>query len=881
MYRNLYYDNYKGIMHLYTWDEDGNRIETKEPFKPFYYLDSEIDPKYKSIYGSGLKKVEFNNDFDRRQSIKNANIKKTYGNLPVEQQYLIEKFWKDNRHSDFSKFSLRLFTIDIEVYSPNEFPDAWEAKHPINAITLYDSLNKEFLIWGLKNEWNPNNLKDEYKKDLDNIKENEKITYIKCDSEKELLRDVIKYWINNYPDLVTGWNFNFDMCYIINRIKKHFNDKAVNFLSPVRKVREISRNKKIGTQHSIKIRDYKISGVTILDYQDTYMNFNKKPVPNRKLDTIAEIELGINKVQHESANLADLANENWDLFIYYNLIDVVIINKLEEKTKYLAVARMLAYMGLTSIEKSLDTLPIVNGYCSIVAKDRDTIIPTFDKSELEWRTFEGGFVKDPYMGLHENIVSFDLNSLYPNTMITLNISPETKFGRIEKLSNSKIKLKLNTGKEKIITKEQFDYIVKKYSLALSKANVLFTQNKKGIFPMVVDQVYQSRVDDQKKIKENKVKIENPSVSDEEHERLNLEIKQYDILQYTKKIFINSVYGYSGNGYAHMSDLDIAESVTHTCQQVIKTSEVIVNDLIKNILSENGDEDYIIYQDTDSLYVSLKAIIDKHGVDKFYNKSGMPNEFFLKLVKKLETSLNERIKKWGETEFYSIDSRFKFKMETICDKALFLVKKTYVLHILNEEGVSVTNEEDRWLYKGGRLASASTPKVLKPYIKDIVQKMILTQNKYAVDDLYIKVWEKFKTLDYDDIALIKSVNVYDEYARKCRGWNVADNMPGACKAAYYYNLILDDLGLTHKYNKITNSDKIKYLYINSTNRYNISVIGYIDNYPKEFKDIFEVNLNMMFEKGVKDIVKQFYAGLDWQISSPNKKPKIDIFQEFLK
>jgi hypothetical protein len=297
------------------------------------------------------------------------------------------------------------------------------------------------------------------------------------------------------------------------------------------------------------------------------------------------------------------------------------------------------------------------------------------------------------------------------------------------------------------------------------------------------------------------------------------------------------------------------------------------------IMDNQEEKHIVYNDTDSVYMTIKSIIDKYNLD-FYNedKTGV-NPKIIKLCEKIEDKLNESIKNWGETELNSKDCRFQFKMEVIADKGLFIAKKNYVVHKYYDEGFDVTQEKKRWKYTGIKLVSASMPENMKPLVEKILHKIVLTGDKGVSDDEYIKAYDNFEKYEYDDMAIIKSLNKFDEYVDRCSDWNTGKGMLAHYRGGYYYNKLLDDLGISHKYQKISQGDKVKSLYLHTTNKYGIDVISYVDNYPEEFKNIFEVDKQVMFEKCIKDIVNQFYTALGWNIFAPNYQPMIDIDEFF--
>ena len=146
-------------------------------------------------------------------------------------------------------------------------------------------------------------------------------------------------------------------------------------------------------------------------------------------------ELGEQKVDFGNMNLATLSDNDWQTFVEYNIQDVRLLAKLEEKLKYTELIKMLAYVGLTTFEAALGSLSVINGATAVRARYRDQKIPSFIRNEDTGKN-PGAYVGEPLKGFQENIISFDANSLYPNVMISLNMSPETKVAKIEDKNNS-------------------------------------------------------------------------------------------------------------------------------------------------------------------------------------------------------------------------------------------------------------------------------------------------------------------------------------------------------------------------------------------------------------------------------------------------------------
>lgn len=474
-YRNITYHPRDELIRLFTWDEEGNRIVVEHTYNPYLYVEINDIAKASgtSLFKTPVKKLEFRTQFDRLRYIKENNLTRVFENISCTQQFLIDRYWETNESPDFSKNPLKMVLVDIETYSSDgSFPNIEQANHPINVITIYDSLSKRYITWGAK----------EYTcKDTQH-------TYYHCPNESKLLSGFLGYLQQDYPDIISGWNSHgFDIPYIITRCRNLLGDD-VKQLSPVGNIYSRTFPGDFGKQ----VIRWFVDGVSLLDYLDIYKRF----APEResyKLDNIAQLEIGESKVKFNNMDLFDLAENDWETFIDYNLQDVKILVKLEEKLQYLGLVRMLAYVGLTSFEAAMGSLSVINGAIVIRGRQRNQIIPTFIRNEPD-HTNPGAYVAVPKRGFQECVVSYDANSLYPNVIISLNLSPETKVGKIVTKNDTSFEIRLVNGKLKIIEKDVFDKFCKEHEIAVTKADVLFSQKEKGIIPEIVDYYYQRRTD---------------------------------------------------------------------------------------------------------------------------------------------------------------------------------------------------------------------------------------------------------------------------------------------------------------------------------------------------------------------------------------------------
>jgi len=844
-------------MNLYTWDDQGNRITVPSTYEPYIYLETNNAPDTMSIFNTKLKKKRFKNQSERSRYIKDNKIERVFDNFNVQQQFLIDTFWQDNEKDEFSRYPLKVYFIDIETYSPNAFPDINNPLDPINIITIYDTITERYTAWGTKPF----------------TKANDKTTYIYCKTERELYSKFLDFFSNDYPDILSGWNSEFfDIPYIINRMTKIVGEDEVRRLSPIGSMRARTFMGKFGREQT----RWHIEGISCVDYLEIYKRFCPVLRESYKLDAIGEIELDQRKIDYGDTDLASLSEENWELFVEYNIQDVTLLINLEKKLQYIQLLRMIAYAGLTTFEGALGSLSVITGLCSIRARTKNQRIPTFVKEIKEGgEKNAGAYVGEPQRDFQEHIVSFDANSLYPNMMITLNLSPETKVGKIIERTDTEVVFKHVNGKEYTLSHKKLADFIKIEQLAVSRADVLFSQKEKGIIPITVDHYYKKRVELKKLLTKAKKAAINIKETDPNYKKIQNEIDNLNIRQHTIKILINTIYGYFGNKHSPLGDDDLANSITLTGQAVIKQSNQILTNYIKDntgltdeYLTENSP---IIYNDTDSSYISIKHLINARGIETYDKKGNVTPEYY-KAVQDIEDHLNTEIVRWGKADLNSADCRLVFKREAIADSGIFLQKKRYVLHLLDVEGIPC----NKFKYTGVEVVRTTMPTQIKPYVKRIIETMLTTKSLTDTNKVFNETYEVFKTLPVEDIASVMGVKGYEKYASNSKEFDTVKRMPIHVKAAYYHNLLLEKFNIERKYESIASGDKIRYFYVRKPNKYGISVIGYKYYYPKEFAEIFEPDYEFIFKKIIFQVIERFYEAVNWRLKDPAMAVQTDLF-----
>jgi DNA polymerase elongation subunit (family B) len=671
----------------------------------------------------------------------------------------------------------------------------------------------------------------------------------------------------------------FDIPYLVNRITKVLGEEVVERLSPV----NVVYNRNLVSQFGKYNTRWHLKGMSCVDYLDVYKKFSQGLRESYKLDDIAEYELGEKKVDFGNMNLATLADKDWKTFVDYNIQDVNLLVKMEEKLQYLELLRMLAYVGLTPFENAMGTLNVITGAAVIEARKNELVVPTFVDNNRDTSKYEGAYVGEPKRGFQDYIVSFDVNSLYPNIMISLNLSPETKMGKFDVDGDNIVVHKLK-GDPSTVSKKTFVKTVKDLDLSISRANILTSQKKPGIFPLIVDNFYKERVVIRREMNKYKRKLSQLEEGDPSIPELKDKINKLHIKQFTIKIFINTVYGYFGNKHAPMGDPDISRSITLTGQAVIKQSNKILCEYIKEKCNLTDDQlradSPVVYNDTDSVYITIKHLI-KHLDIPFKTKGGKVTKRVHDIVNDIEKHLNDKIMEWGQTVLNSKDCRFVFKRESISDVGLFLQKKRYILHILDDEGISV----NKFKYTGVEVVRTTMPKAIKPYVKKIITTMLLTKDFTETNKVLNEAYDIFKSLSLEDIAFVMGISKYktesrDEYGNvkdRCNGFKTYKGMPIHVKSAYHYNLLLDKYGLENKYEQISSGDKVRYFYVKQPNKFGIKSIAYKYYYPKEFEDVLVPDTELMFNKIIYSVIERLYESVNWKPRKPGEMVQTDLFE----
>ena len=389
---------------LYRGYEDGQPVQFRSQFSPTLYVPSKKKERFKTLDGRNVSPVKFGAAREAREFIKqyeNVENFEVHGYERFVYQYIRQEFPKE---VDYDINQMKIYALDIEVKCENGFPNVEEAAEEMLSITIKDMVTKKFISWVTREFDAPPNVEM-------------KVFW----TEQEMLQDFLTWWAQNTPDILTGWNVNlYDMPYIARRINRILGEKWMKSLSPWNRANE----REVYVQGR-KNYAYDISGVNILDYLDLYRKFTYSNQESYRLDHIAFVELGQRKVDHsEYENFKDFYTSDWQKFMLYNIQDVELIDRLEDKMKLLELAITMSYDAKVNFEDVYSQVRMWDTMIYNYLTDRNVVVPP-RRVERKDEKYAGAYVKEPKAGCYDWVVSFDLNSLYPHLIMQYNISPET------------------------------------------------------------------------------------------------------------------------------------------------------------------------------------------------------------------------------------------------------------------------------------------------------------------------------------------------------------------------------------------------------------------------------------------------------------------------
>ena len=810
--------------------DNGKRYEHRDEFYPTLFVRSKRESKYKTLNGEPVEPIKPGTVRECREFYKKYDEVDgfpIYGNDRYVYQYISEKYPQDEIKFDISQ--IKLVTLDIETTAEKGFPDVESASEEILAITIQDYTTKQITTWGVKPF----------------VNKQKNVTYHYCETEQKLLSSFINYWMQDVPDVVTGWNIQlFDIPYICKRLNRVLGEKLMKRFS----------NWGLVTEGEIYVQGRKhvtfdVGGLTQLDYLDLYKKFTYKAQESYRLDYIAEVELGQKKLDHsEFDTFKDFYTKGWQKFIEYNIVDVELVDRLEDKMKLIELALTMAYDAKVNYADVFYQVRMWDNIIYNYLKKRDIVIPPKNRSTKNEK-YAGAYVKEPIPGKYDWVVSFDLNSLYPHLIMQYNISPETLLDE-----------RHPTASVDRILAEEINFELYKDN-AVCPNGAMYRKDVRGFLPELMDKMYGDRVIFKKKMIQAKKEYEKTPTK-----TLEKEIARCNNIQMAKKISLNSAYGAIGNQYFRYYKLANAEAITLSGQVSIRWIEQKMNDYLNKLL-QTTEEDYVIASDTDSIYLNLGPLVNKFFASKSSDKAAIVSLLNKICEEKFEPYIDKCYQNLA-TYVSAYDQKMQMKRENIADRGIWTAKKRYILNVWDSEGVRY--EDAKLKMMGIEAVKSSTPAPCRKMIKDAL-KLMMNGTEEDVIDFIDKSREEFKKLPPEQISFPRSVSDVVKY--KSHSDIYIKGTPIHCRGALLYNHYILKNKLDNKYSLIQNGEKIKFCYLKKPNSIHENVISFIQDFPKELDIDKYIDYDLQFEKSFVEPLKAILDAIGWNVE---KTVNLELF-----
>ena len=810
------------------YNDSGTNIQERIKFAPTLYVKSNKTTKIKALDGTSVEAMPFDSMSEASDFVKlYAGVQnfKLYGNSNYVAQFLAEKF---PGTINFNMNHIAIGNIDIEVASDDGFPHPDQANHEIISIAYKSSKSNVYHAWGL-GPYDP--VKTELK-----LPEGSLIQYRRCKDENELLFQFITYWENHYPDIITGWNMRlFDMPYLLNRIKRLLGEDNMKRLSPWK----IINYRQIGVKGK-SLDTYEIYGIAQLDYMDLFQKFGYMygAQESYSLNHISHVVLGERKLSYEEhGSLHGLYRADHQKFIDYNIRDVDLVCRLDNEMRLVELACIMAYKGGVNYSDTLGTTAIWDSIIYRHLNTKGIVIPRSGNKERG--DYPGGYVKDPQVGMHDWVVSFDLNSLYPNLIVQYNMSPETLLTGDTDFAPHGVDYYLDAKHDPLPPD------ARERNVAVAANGSMYRKDKQGCIPEIIVSYYNER----KAIKAEALKLKKEYEKNKSPE-LKRQMNQLDNSQQAVKILLNSLYGAMGNQYFRYYDLRIAEGVTLSGQLAIRWAEKAMNKALNSILKT--DKDYVIAMDTDSLYVNMSSLVKADNPAdpvKFLDK-----ECAEKLEKSLEKSYAEMF-----TTMNAYENRMVMKREAIADRGVWTAKKRYILHVHNNEGIQYA--EPKLKIMGIEAVKSSTPQIVRDKFKQ-AYKIILTKTEADLIEFVEKFYNDFKSLNPEDASFPRGVSEIKKWMG--HGSIYAKGTPIHVRGAILFNRAVKEAKLEKLYEPIQDGNKVKFCYLRVPNPISENVISFPNFLPRELGLHDYVDYETQFDKTFKEPLKIVTDVIGWKV-----------------
>ena len=802
--------------------KNGERVNRKIKYSPTMYVPVQKKTEYKTLDGKYATPYKFDTIKEAKKFIEQYKQQPhlVFGLDRFAYTFLYDTYpnqvpWDNDK--------ILTVTIDIETQCENGFPDPQLAVEEMLSITIKNQTTKKIVVWGI----------GDYHTDRDDV------TYINCSNENELLAKFMNFWTKHYPDVVTGWNTEFfDIPYIINRVTKVLGEDRAKEISPwglisSRTVYNHGRNQQV----------YDISGVANLDYLQLYHKFTYTRQESYALNYIASVELGAKKNENPYDTFKDWYTKDYQSFIDYNIVDVELVDQLEDKMKLLELCLTMAYEAKVNYEDVFGQVKYWDVMIHNYLRKKNVVIPQKSHS-TKVEKFEGAYVKDPQVGMHKWVMSFDLNSLYPHIIMQYNISPEKMVKEYKE----------DVSIDRLLNKQVDISYLKQQNNTVCPNGTKFKRDRQGFLPELMEKFYDERKAWKKKMID--YQIERESCKDAKRRReLDTLIKRANNNQMVRKIALNSAYGALANQYFAFFSIDLAEAITTSGQLIIQWSERTINEFMNKTLGTE-DEGFVIAMDTDSVYITMDKLVqkvlpeetDKGKIIDFLNKS---------------EGMFEKVLAEGFDDLAQYTNAFQQKMEmgreVIADRGIWTAKKRYILNVHDNEGVRLA--EPKLKMMGIETAKSSTPQWVRTKLTEAF-KVVMSGTEQDLWEFVENSRKEFRNLPPEEVAFPRGCKGLVQYT--CPTNIYSKGTPIHVRGSLLYNHHLKKRNIDRRYEMIKNGEKIHFSYLTTPNPINENVISFMNVLPREFDLHRFIDYDMQFDKAFVDPLKVVISLIGWNV-----------------
>ena len=817
--------------------DNGRRFQEEVPYEPYLFVkgNTNKDTGYTNIKGQPVEKIHFESIHEQRE------FTKQYKNIPNFEMYGLTNhpylFINDEypgQSIDYDPALINVVNLDIECAADEGFPDINAATKPITAITI--KMRENIACFGCG----------------DFVTDDPNIRYYQAPNEMELLRDFIRVWRDWDPDVCTGWNIEgFDIPYTLNRISNVLGYEAARELSPFHKLDE--RKFVSGGPGGEDNTRLDIVGITLYDYLSLYRKFTYSQQASYSLDNISFVELGEKKLDYsEYDGLLSLYKHDFQKFMEYNVRDVLLVDKLDDKLGLIELAYAIAYDGKVNLIDSFTSVRMWDIIIHNYLMEKGIVVPGYTDSEKE-RQVEGAYVKDPQVGMHKWVVSFDLNSLYPHLIMQYNIGPDTFQGMVpQHLIHPLSNLHVDRIVEGYLNEnEKLRKYMEQHNVTVGGSGAMYTKDFRSFMATLMDKMYQQRAEFKKKMLEVKQKEQDDGID------RTSEIAKLDNMQMAKKIQLNSAYGALGNQYFRWFDIRYAESITLSGQLSIRWMERHINEYLNKTLNTDN-VDYVIACDTDSMYITLDELVQQTFEGKNPSRSDIIDWMDLAARKVFEPYIDKCYEKLAKT-VNAYEQKMFMKREAIADKGIWTAKKRYALHVYDMEGVRYKDPFMKIM--GMETQRSSVPQICRDQMKNAI-KLIMTKDEKALMEYVEDFKAHFKSMPFEEIAFPRGVRGLYKYRSTSTIYK--KGTPIHVRGALVYNSMLKQHDLDTTYNPIHEGDKIKFAYLKLPNPSRENVIAVLDALPKQLNIEPYIDYDKQFEKSFLEPMRTISEAIQWKL-----------------